>query len=428
MNINRDFAAYRRRLLAEGARLETRDGPDLGKLSATIDGIGRAFEEFKSANDARLAEIGKKGAADPLIEEKLTRINASLDELAEIKKRLEAAETRAARPGGAGTREGADTETPEQRNYRKLFLRWARNPSDPARQMELRGAQKVLESKAGNVDDDGFEMRAVQTVTSTGSAGGFALPEVIERQIARLSVDISPIRQIATVRTVGSPDYKELFDVNGAAFEWLAEAATRNQTNTPDLAEVAPTFGMASARPRASEESLDDLFFDVESWLTMSAAEAIAQGEGAGLHQRQRHRAPDRVPDRHAGGHGGRRARLRRAAVHRLRCGGGPADQRRRVLRRRSTRCAPATARTRAGSPASSCWRRCASTARTRAPASTCGSPSLVHGAARELHGLPDHRGGRHAGGGGERLPARLRGLPRGLPDRGPRGHAHDAR
>jgi HK97 family phage major capsid protein len=280
MNINRDFAAYRRRLLAEGARLETRDGPDLGKLSATIDGIGRAFEEFKSANDARLAEIGKKGAADPLIEEKLTRINASLDELAEIKKRLEAAETRAARPGGAGTREGADTETPEQRNYRKLFLRWARNPSDPARQMELRGAQKVLESKAGNVDDDGFEMRAVQTVTSTGSAGGFALPEVIERQIARLSVDISPIRQIATVRTVGSPDYKELFDVNGAAFEWLAEAATRNQTNTPDLAEVAPTFGMASARPRASEESLDDLFFDVESWLTMSAAEAIAQGEG----------------------------------------------------------------------------------------------------------------------------------------------------
>jgi len=94
-------------------------------------------------------------------------------------------------------------------------------------------------------------------------------------------VDISPIRQIATVRTVGSPDYKELFDVNGAAFEWLGEAGTRSQTNTPDLAEVAPTFGLASARPRASEESLDDLFFDVESWLINSASEAMAQGEGA---------------------------------------------------------------------------------------------------------------------------------------------------
>ena len=98
--------------------------------------------------------------------------------------------------------------------------------------------------------DDGFETRSTATVTSTGSAGGFALPEVIERQIARLSVDISPIRQIATVRTVGSPDYKELFDINGAAFEWLGEADTRNQTNTPDLAEVAPTFGMASPNRR----------------------------------------------------------------------------------------------------------------------------------------------------------------------------------
>jgi HK97 family phage major capsid protein len=98
-------------------------------------------------------------------------------------------------------------------------------------------------------------MRAAATSSATGAAGGFALPEVIERAIARLSVDISPMRQIATVRTVGSTDYKELFDVNGAAFEWVGEGDTRNQTNTPDLAEVAPTFGMASAKPQATEES-----------------------------------------------------------------------------------------------------------------------------------------------------------------------------
>lgn len=279
MYINRDFAAFRQRLLAEGARMETRDAPDLGKIASTIDAIGRTFEEYKAANDLRLKELDKKGVADPLLSEKLGRMDAALDELAEVKKRIEAAETRAARPGGAGNRDGAEAETPEQRNYRKLFLRWVRNPQDPQRQMELRGAQKALEAKAGSPDDD-FETRAVQTVTSTGSAGGFALPEVIEREIARLSVDISPIRQISTVRTVGSPDYKELFDVNGAAFEWVGEAGTRSQTNTPDLAEVAPTFGMASARPRASEESLDDLFFNVEQWLLSSAAEAMAQGEG----------------------------------------------------------------------------------------------------------------------------------------------------
>lgn len=280
MNAIRDFTAFRARLLASGAGYETRDagGADIGKLTATIEGIGKAFEEFKKANDERLEQIAKRGAVDPTTQDKIDRVSAALDDLGDVKKRIEQAETRAARPGGPGSRAEAGEETKEQRDYRRLFLRWARNPGDPQRQMELRTAGKALETKA---DDDGFETRATQTVTSSGSAGGFALPEIIERQIARLSVDISPIRQISTVRTVGSSDYKELFDVNGAGFEWVGEAGTRNQTNTPNLAEVAPTMGTASAKPQASEESLDDLFFDVENWLTMSAAETIAQGEGA---------------------------------------------------------------------------------------------------------------------------------------------------
>lgn len=257
---------------------EKREAPgDLKALTATIDKIAEAFEEYKRTNDARLAEIKAKGSADPLLEGKLAKIDAELNKLTEMKASLEKMETKLSRPGvGASSERG--TTSVEAEAYKEAFLDWVRNPHDLERQQKCHQAAKQLEAK-GNAG--GRETRATQTVTSTGSAGGFALPEVIERQIARLSVDISPIRQIAMVRTVGSPDYKELFDVNGAAFEWVAEAGTRNQTNTPDLAEVAPTFGMASAKPQASEESLDDLFFDVESWLTMSAAEAIAQGEGA---------------------------------------------------------------------------------------------------------------------------------------------------
>jgi HK97 family phage major capsid protein len=207
---------------------------------------------------------------------KLAKIDAHIDGLNEVKTKLEKMETKLSRPGAmdGGRQEGESKEAVE---YRHAFLDWMRAPGDHERQQKTAAAAKQLEAK----NRDGRETRATQTVTSTGSAGGFALPEIIERQIARLSVDISPIRQIATVRTVGSPDYKELFDINGAGFEWLGETDARNQTNTPDLAEVAPTFGMASAKPQASEESLDDLFFDVESWLVSSAAEAIAQGEGA---------------------------------------------------------------------------------------------------------------------------------------------------
>lgn len=282
-NMRRDFAAFRTRLLAAGALValyERRDTPTLSSVAEALDKIATAFDEYKKTNDQRLEAVkAGKGTAD--LDAKLARIDAAIDGLNEAKSRLEKVETKLSRPGALGGSSG-ERPSPEAEAYKSAFLHWVRNPSDPERRTALQlRARELRKVEAGaHRDEDGFETRATQTVTSTGSAGGFALPEVIERAIARLSVDISPIRQIATVRTVGSPDYKELFDVNGAAFEWVAEAGTRNQTNTPDLAEVAPTFGMASAKPQASEESLDDLFFDVENWLISSAAEAIAQGEG----------------------------------------------------------------------------------------------------------------------------------------------------
>jgi HK97 family phage major capsid protein len=236
---------------------------DQVQMNETIDKLGRAFEEFKSANDVAILEA-KKGGVTPEQKAKLDKLDAEFDALNEIKTRLEKVETRAARPAS----EDGKGEDEVSREHREAFVDWMRNPRDMQREQRLAKATKA------------YETRAAATVTSTGSAGGFALPEQIERTIARLSVDISPIRSIATVRTVGTPDYKELFDVNGAAFEWVGEGGARSQTNTPDLAEVAPTFGMASARPRASEESLDDLFFDVEGWLATSVAEAMAAGEG----------------------------------------------------------------------------------------------------------------------------------------------------
>jgi HK97 family phage major capsid protein len=268
------MAAFTAKAQAVGA-YEKRDEPSVKSVADALDKIATAFDEYKKTNDARIEAV-KSGASTEALDAKLAKIDAHIDGLNEVKSKMEKMETKLSRPGvmDGGRQEGESKEAVE---YRHAFLDWMRAPGDHERQQKTAAAAKQLEAK----NRDGRETRATQTVTSTGSAGGFALPEIIERQIARLSVDISPIRQIATVRTVGSPDYKELFDINGAGFEWVGETDTRSQTNTPDLAEVAPTFGMASAKPQASEESLDDLFFDVESWLTMSAAEAIAQGEGA---------------------------------------------------------------------------------------------------------------------------------------------------
>ena len=274
------FAAFQAKAAAFPA-YEMRDEPSIKSVADALDKIAGAFDEYKKTNDARIEAV-KAGNSTADLDAKLAKMDEHIEAMQEAKSKLEKIEAKLARPGvlDGGRQEG---ETKEAAEYRQAFMGWVRNPSDVRATGELQ--QKMRELKKANAaalgGDDGWETRAAQTTTLTGSAGGFALPEIIERQIARLSVDISPIRQIATVRTVGSPDYKELFDINGAGFEWVGETDARTQTNTPDLAEVAPTFGMASAKPQASEESLDDLFFNVEDWLISSAAEAIAQGEGA---------------------------------------------------------------------------------------------------------------------------------------------------
>jgi HK97 family phage major capsid protein len=275
------FGAFQAKVEAAGV-YEKREEPNIKSIAEALDKIANTFEEYKKTNDARIEAVkAGRGTAD--LDAKLAKMDEHINTLSEMKADLEKLQTKLSRPGLGGDKD-SERQSPESLAYKNAFLAWVRAPKDGERQAALQQRAKELRKvqvKAQSADEDGWETRATQTVTSAGAAGGFALPEIIEQQIARLSVDISPIRQIATVRTVGSPDYKELFDINGAGFEWVGETGTRNQTNTPDLAEVAPTFGMGSAKPQASEESLDDLFFDVEGWLISSAAEAIAQGEGA---------------------------------------------------------------------------------------------------------------------------------------------------
>jgi HK97 family phage major capsid protein len=201
--MQRHHAAYLAKLAALGVCVgvfETRDDPSIKSVGEALDKIATAFDEYKKTNDARIEAI-KAGKSTADFEAKLAKIDEHIGTLEDVKSRLEKAETKLARPGAQGGSRD-ERSSPEAEAYKTAFLSWVRNPGDPERRTALQQRAKDLrrvEAKAFG-DDDGFETRAAQTVTSTGAAGGFALPEVIERQIARLSLDIGPIRQIATVR------------------------------------------------------------------------------------------------------------------------------------------------------------------------------------------------------------------------------------
>ena len=103
------------------------------EVKEMVDGIGKAFEEFKATNDDRLSQLEKKGATDVVTEEKLERIEQDLDKFEDINQKLTAQaneaksvnekldrlETMVKRPTASTEVEQADVES-------KSFNKWLR--------------------------------------------------------------------------------------------------------------------------------------------------------------------------------------------------------------------------------------------------------------------------------------------------------------
>lgn len=224
------------------------------ELKEVIEGLGTAFEEFKSTNDQRMAKLEKSGGVADL-DEKLARINTDLSQLDQIKSDIEALAKKSARPGAAG--DGGDgAATDEHKQAFGQFVRKGRE--DGLAELQ----QKAL---SVGVDAD----------------GGFAVPEELDKSILQVEHDAVPMRQVCTVMQVGTEDYKRLVSLGGAASGWVGESAARPNTGTPTLAQITATMGEIYANPKATQKSLDDMFFNAEQWLAQEVGREFAEKENA---------------------------------------------------------------------------------------------------------------------------------------------------
>ncbi len=106
------------------------------------------------------------------------------------------------------------------------------------------------------------------------------MPAETEAAVIRGVKNISPIRAIAGNRTVSASVYKKPFAITGPATGWVAETATRPETNSPTLAELAfPTMELY-AMPSATQALLDDSVVNIDEWLAEEIQVAFAQQEG----------------------------------------------------------------------------------------------------------------------------------------------------
>jgi HK97 family phage major capsid protein len=223
-----------------------------GDPAAALADFARTFEAFRQANDERLASLEAKKSPDVLVEERLARIDAALDE---AQRRNDALMLKARRPA----LEAKAATDPSASEHKAAFDAYMRGGDTTG--------LRALEAKALSA--------------GSGPDGGFLVPVPAEREILQRMTGGSPMRALASVRETSTATYKKAYSTTGPAAGWAAETAARPQTNSPVLADLTfPTMELY-AMPSATQTVLDDAAVDLETWLAGEIETVFAEQESA---------------------------------------------------------------------------------------------------------------------------------------------------
>jgi HK97 family phage major capsid protein len=224
------------------------------QIKEAIEAQGRAFEEFKRVNDQKIEAV----KSDKGVAELTAKLDTMFTAMQEQKRVIEEIEAKAKRPNLGGTAGDADENV---RLHKEGFSGFMRKGKE-----------------SGLIE---LEQKALGISTNSGADGGYAVPKVIDSMIEDFLINISPVRSVANVVQIGTSDYHKLVNLRGTASGWVGEVDARGATGTPTLKDVTPPLGELYANPQATQQMLDDVFFNVESWLAMEVATEFARAEGA---------------------------------------------------------------------------------------------------------------------------------------------------
>lgn len=149
------------------------------------------------------------------------------------------------------------------KEYREAFNRWAVGLDEPEDRAIMRPAW-VTSRALG---------------TTSGAAGGFAVPESLETGVEKALLEYGGMREVATVRrTTDGGDLIYLTgDDTSNTGEILAENTAASEQDATIAATVLKAFTYSSKMIRVSLQLLQDASFDVEGWLSAMLAERIGR-------------------------------------------------------------------------------------------------------------------------------------------------------
>lgn len=250
---------------------------DPKELKGAVAAVNTAFEEFKKTNDQRLAEIEKKGSADPLLEEKLAKIDA---DMTKAQKRLDDYELSQKRQARVITdAKGNEIDLDKKaKDWAKAVTGDKNVEFDAAKMDEFKGALNTYMRKGDRVMND-VEFKALSVGNDPN--GGYTVHPDMSGRVVDFVYETSPMRAYASVQAISTDALEGLYDLDEAASGWVAETESRGETDTPDLGAWRIPVHEMYANPRATQKLLDDSMINIEDWLSRKVADKFARTESA---------------------------------------------------------------------------------------------------------------------------------------------------
>jgi len=266
------------------ARMERKDDSVdiVGEVKKAVAPVMTAFEEYKQTNDARIADIAKKGSADPLYDEKLAKIDQRLDQFEGLSQKLTIAE---------GQKKALDDLKGQFDQLATTLRRTGQGANDEAKaeRANLWAKSVVLAQTIGvpNLADD--QRAVLEAVTqeykalsiSTDSAGGYLAPIEYVREIIKGVTEISAFRSLVRVRQTAQKSIQIPKRTGQFAAQRVSEQGTKSETTGLAYGlEELPVHELY-ALVDISNQMLEDSAFDMASEIAMEAAEQFEVKEGA---------------------------------------------------------------------------------------------------------------------------------------------------
>lgn len=256
---------------------------------------GEAFDAFKKSHDEQIAELKTKGSEDPIVVDRLKKIENSLDAAVEAKAKFEAAlaaekkereelELKLGRMNLSGHTEESAKREIEIKSFNDSLagLNAGRNkaftPIDAKGYDEYKAAlvHYVREGKE-NLSAD--EVKTL-SVGSDPDGGYWVTPDLSGRMVKKV-YESSPVRQNASATTISTDALEGVEDLGEAGAGYAGEHAAGSDTTTPQVGKWRIGVHWIDTEPKATQQLLDDAAVDVEGWLSSKVADKFARFENA---------------------------------------------------------------------------------------------------------------------------------------------------